>query len=296
MPTRISINIGVNTPSGQVSGPKRTLTESENDARLMYSLAAQQGFRVDSPYGLLVGKDASLDAVRASLKSASAELKAGDLLLLTFSGHSCKLDDLNDDEADNFDEAWCLADLPMIDDEFHWWLAQFAPQVRILMILDTCFSDGGDALTRWVFDQLQASRDLYAGGSGLTGATTASIAGALLAPPPESDFNREIQEKYPRGRQVSFQASALMLASCAEGEESQNGLFTRAIYDTMQGGSAPTTYAALYIAVCNAVLKENGLQHPKLRPIGVPDIFFFSGPPFQLQDGSTGAMRSAPCR
>lgn len=90
------------------------------------------------------GRDRVPDATRpnllAAMDRAAADLAADDLLLLTYSGHGASLPDRGGDELDQRDEAWCLHDGLLLDDEIHHRLCTFAAGVRVLVVSDSCFS------------------------------------------------------------------------------------------------------------------------------------------------------------
>ena len=137
MPKAISIHLGLNAVDAHVyrgwSGPLRGC---ENDARAMQAIADAQGFTSR----LLLGADATCSNLLAAMDRAAAELAADDLLFLSYSGHGASLPDRSGDEPDHRDEAWCLYDGLLIDDEIHHRLCTFAAGVRVLVVSDSCFS------------------------------------------------------------------------------------------------------------------------------------------------------------
>lgn len=148
-----SIHIGVNRVDASAY-PKvpPTLRAAERDAVAMEALATAEGFTTTP----LRGPEATRGAVMQALERAAAELNAGDLLVLTFSGHGGRFLDLVEqdskarpvgadnrrprDEADGYDEAWCLTDGVLIDDDLYDLLAKFRAGVRIVALSDSCYS------------------------------------------------------------------------------------------------------------------------------------------------------------
>jgi hypothetical protein len=94
--------------------------------------------------------------VSDALRIAAATSRAGDRLVLTFSGHGARFDDTPaapvvarpvgarntsvGDEADGFDESWCLHDGVLLDDDLYRLLARFEPGVWIYLLSDSCYS------------------------------------------------------------------------------------------------------------------------------------------------------------
>lgn len=137
MPIGNSLHVGLNAvdPShyGGWSGP---LNACEFDAKDMMELAKSQGFNST----LLLTKAATRNAVIGEMDKAAKALKAGDIFLITYSGHGGQVPDRNGDEADSMDETWCLYDGQLIDDETFHALGKFAAGVRILVLSDSCHS------------------------------------------------------------------------------------------------------------------------------------------------------------
>ena len=151
MPVGISVHIGVNRLE-RTRYPGRTLLRGcENDARAMERIARAQGFRTT----LLLGRKATVEAVKAAVAAAAEPVGSDGILLVTFAGHGgfvpdawCEEDRLvaevedRRDFIDGNDETWCLWDRQMLDDEiFRMWTA-FAPGARVLLVSDSCHAGG----------------------------------------------------------------------------------------------------------------------------------------------------------
>ena len=67
------------------------------------------------------------------------------------------MDDTDGDEPDRLDEAWCLFDDIMIDDELRALWARFKPGVRIVMFSDSCHSG---TMAREIALKASPTRDL----------------------------------------------------------------------------------------------------------------------------------------
>ena len=115
------------------SGP---LTGCEPDVEDMMNIAVQQGLEAES----LVTAQATRGAVLGKLENLAQKMQKGDLLVVSYSGHGGQIPDQNGDEADGFDETWCLYDGELLDDELHGAWAKFEAGVRILVFSDSCHS------------------------------------------------------------------------------------------------------------------------------------------------------------
>jgi hypothetical protein len=69
-------------------------------------------------------------------------MRPDDLLVVSLSGHGGQAEDLNGDEEDKLDETICLWDGQMIDDDVMSILDQLPAGLRVLLITDTCHSQG----------------------------------------------------------------------------------------------------------------------------------------------------------
>jgi metacaspase-1 len=129
----LSLHIGVDSVDPKhYAGWKGELVSAEQDAVDMAAIAKGMGMKAK----VLHTKAATRSGVLKAIEEAGKQLKAGDLFLLTFSGHGGQLMDVSGDELDLMDETWCLHDAQVIDDEVHWELGRFARGVRIHVIVD----------------------------------------------------------------------------------------------------------------------------------------------------------------
>jgi metacaspase-1 len=133
----MALTIGLNrVDPGRYAGWDGALQACENHARDLAEIARGRGFEVIT----LLTPEATREKVLAGLGAAAAQLQAGDLFMLAYSGHGGQLPDYNDDEIDAMDETWCLYDAELVDDEIFASLAGFAAGVRILVLSDSCHS------------------------------------------------------------------------------------------------------------------------------------------------------------
>jgi metacaspase-1 len=146
MPKGISINIGINElDSAHYGNSFQKLNSCERDARNMASLAQSQGFKVGD-IKLKIGKPRAQEIIDEIKKASAVLTNSGDLLLVTYSGHGNRAEDVNSEkmaefeELSGFDQTWCLFDRQLIDDELAQLWSLFKPGVRILFISDSCYS------------------------------------------------------------------------------------------------------------------------------------------------------------
>jgi len=133
----MSLSIGLNAVDPKHYGDwSGELNACEADAAEMSALAKSQGFRPT----VLLTRRATRARVQAELGKAARQLAAGDIFMLSYSGHGGQLPDLNRDEPDAQDETWCLFDGELVDDELHALLGKFAAGVRVLVFSDSCHS------------------------------------------------------------------------------------------------------------------------------------------------------------
>jgi len=89
---------------------------------------------------LLLNENASRKKVISRISALAGKLKAGDLFLLSYSGHGGQVPDIHFDETDRMDETWCLYDGQMLDDELKQLWLKFRPGVHIIVLSDSCHS------------------------------------------------------------------------------------------------------------------------------------------------------------
>src|SRR3954469_4154239 len=124
----VSIHIGLNAVSpAHYEGWSGELNACEFDAKDMTALARAAGL---TPTTLLT-KSGTRQKALSALRAAAKQLKAGDFLFVTYSGHGGQVPDVSGEEKDKLDETWCLFDGQLIDDELYMELTRFAEGVRI---------------------------------------------------------------------------------------------------------------------------------------------------------------------
>lgn len=108
------------------------------DAKSMAALCQAAGAQTT----LLLNEQATKGNVERAIKNASEGLRRGDLLIITHSGHGGQVTDTDGDEADGMDETICLWDGQLVDDHVLEILAALPAGLRVLLVTDTCHSEG----------------------------------------------------------------------------------------------------------------------------------------------------------
>jgi hypothetical protein len=122
-----------------VSGLRGCRNDVTSWNRLLVDVA---GF---APSGIrtLTDADAAKPNVLSHLVWLAEGAKAGDRLVLQFSGHGSFTIDLDGDEPDGYDELLCLYGYPdeyLLDDEVREWVATVDEGVDLTVIFDSCHS------------------------------------------------------------------------------------------------------------------------------------------------------------
>lgn len=297
-----SIHVGLNHVDAQrYGGWEGVLSACEADATAMAALAEAQG--IARPMVLLT-HDATHARLMAELAAAAAVLQTNDYLLLTFAGHGAWLDDCSmpfgsvaatlavtggsragqpGDEDDGRDEAWCLYDTYILDDELHDCFCRFAPGVRICVVSDCCFSG---TVTRGqsvpggmlVFDSPRVQREEPAGGRqrcmALRLANDVYQRDLLTIYQP-----RSLSIVGSRVRQPS--AHVVALSACEDDqaalEGERHGLFTEHLLRIWSGGRYEGSHSE-FITQIKAAMPA--CQQPCLSFVGEPNPGFLAGRPF----------------
>lgn len=127
-----AVCVGINNYPGIFNDLKGCV----NDAKDWSALLQELGFNVS----LMLDSQATRTNVKAALQGLVDATHAGDIAVFTYSGHGTQVVDTNSDEGDRYDEAICLYDGNVIDDELRVILQAIHPQGTLVVISDSCFS------------------------------------------------------------------------------------------------------------------------------------------------------------
>ena len=274
MATGISIHIGLNrVDPSHYQGWDGKLSGCENDAHAMEAIARKRKFATS----LLLNEQATAEAVKAAIAGAASQLKSGDILLLTYSGHGGQVPDPSEEEEDHFDETWVLYDRQLIDDELYALWGQFESGVRILMFSDSCHS-GSVARD---FQQWELSAGLPA--------TNIPVARAMPEEVRDRTYkaNKKLYDRleadHPQGDRVGIGASVILISGCQDNQVSQdgpkNGVFTGALLKVWDKGKFKGNIRTFHKRILNQI---DFVQSPNYFKVGHSDAAFERQRPFTI--------------
>ena len=276
----LSLNIGLNSVDPKhYGGWDGQLSGCEYDAHDMVDIAKANGFEVTK----LLTKDATVANLKKNLTSAAQNLKSGDYLLLTYSGHGGTLPDENNDEDDFQDETWCLYDRQFVDDELNLCLREFKEGVRIFTLSDSCHSG-----TVVKAAKLQRTLDIDTFNSNI------DIRGKQYRFAPDAvlgrtyNQNRDMYDKILRDinkKEKEVSSSVILISGCEDDELSQdgayNGFFTNNLKRVYNNGLFKGSYIKLHKLILNRMMATD--QHPKYFKDGKSNPVFEKSKPFAIK-------------
>lgn len=100
--------------------------------------------RLDFDVALLQDQAATRTGILQAFESVLSSSKAGDVIAFQFAGHGTQVDDLDGEEEDALDEAFCPVDFAtgrfLIDDDIKAVIARLKPGVNLTCFIDCCHS------------------------------------------------------------------------------------------------------------------------------------------------------------
>ncbi|WP_420126199.1 caspase family protein [Longimicrobium sp.] len=294
MPRALSIHIGVNEP--QTRYPGQPLRHSEATAWRMADLASRAGY---NSLRVLRGAEATRQAVDDALAGAAQTAAAGDIVFISFSGHGSRENDLDRDDRTGFDEAWCLYDDILLDDKLAGFWRLFASGVRILVVVESCFSGGtgrtGDLYTaRPGCEPAPANGLAPAPPSVMRGArfpTRGRTRGPVRGEAQDGGWAESCIATPPHDAD-GIQASVLMLCASCKEQPAIDGLYSEQLLAVWKGGAFRDTFCDLHGEV-HARVMCRARQTPQILMLGVPDPAFPLEPAFHLDRRQTRHFRGA---
>ncbi|SPF78741.1 hypothetical protein ALP8811_02672 [Aliiroseovarius pelagivivens] len=297
-PKGMSLHVGLNlVDPAHYDGWDGKLAACEADALDMEALAEAEGF---TPTRLLTA-DATRQNVVDQIEQAAAELKAGDMFLLTVSGHGGRVPDFNQDEDhdgdDKMDETLCLFDFQIADDELYMLWTKFQAGVRVLVVPDTCHS---------------GSMIRFGPGAPTT------LFGRPMSPNPNvRAMPLYIEERVWRANEAAYreasksysalkesvmtsplsspiQASVLNLGACKDTQFAmdgpRNGAFTGALLKVWADGAFKGDYRSFRAAIDEEI--DSDSQNPQLFETLLKEPNFVTDRPFTLLPARGGRTTS----
>lgn len=126
--------IAINDYPGYNNDLKGCVNDAKNWSQLLQN---KYGFTI---VDTLLDRKATKVAVYHAIKKLVKQAKDGDILVITYSGHGTNVRDTSRDEADGRDEAWCMYDGNLIDDDIKKLIAGLPSGVKLTVISDSCHS------------------------------------------------------------------------------------------------------------------------------------------------------------
>lgn len=282
----VSLHIALNEVNpDHYGGWRGTLNACEFDAEDMEALARSAGFATNR----LIRQDAPRAKVQGAIADAAAGLEAGDIFLITYSGHGGQVPDYSGDEDDRIDETWCLYDGQLIDDELHEGWRAFKPGVRVFLISDSCHSG---SVFRSVNGQLVAI-DAAAGEPGNWVDMPRSMPAGIAAR--TYRMNREMYDGIQEGlsergwktpgfeKNVPVAASVRLFSGCTDAQYSYdgvaNGHFTEQLLRVWNNGRFRGDYAAFHREIRRQMRSDQTSEH---RTLGAADPAYDGQAPFEI--------------
>ena len=217
-------------------------------------------------------------------------MKAGDIFLMSYSGHGGQVPDFSGDEAleraDDFqDETLCLYDGQIVDDELYALWAAFPADSRVLVVSDCCHS-GSNIKARMIARHGGGRRDAgpaaagdAAGGGGAGGAAEARLLqGDLRARSPTAWAGPVTREMA-----LPVAASVRLISACQDNQVAldglTNGLFTGRLLEAWGEGAFQGDYAAFHRAIVDRMPPT---QTPNLYLTGQASPAYDAQRPFDI--------------
>ncbi|GMU11498.1 caspase family protein [Corallococcus caeni] len=281
-----SINIGLNAVDpAHYAGWDGQLQACEADAEDMVAIAKAREFSRIRPF---LTKDATRAKVLAELGEAATVLHAGDLLLLTYSGHGGQLPDVNGDEDDGLDETWCLYDGQLVDDEIYQAMGKLKAGVRVFLLSDSCHSG---TVSRMAYAALRSSGSLQLLADSVQSTEPTERRFKEMPLGIEQRTYRDNKAEYdailkrlpkddPR---LTLKATVLLISGCQDNQLSSdgvfNGLFTSNLLRVWNGGKFKATYPTFHRRILRTMPP---IQSPAYSVVGVPSREFERQIPFHV--------------
>jgi hypothetical protein len=278
----LSVHVGLNAVDPtHYAGWAGPLAACEFDARDMESIARANGFQPT----VLLTTEATAEAVTDVIRAAATELKSGDILFLSYSGHGGQIEDSNGDEDDRKDETWCLFDRQLIDDELYTLWSEFDPGVRIFVLSDSCHS--GSA-ARDTLDVVGIEPIVAAVGAdgGAEGAPRLKVMPERLQRDVYQQHKQlydDIQDNTTAYDKTELQVAVLLISGCQDSQTSadgdRNGLFTQVLRNVWADGAFDGDYRRF----CKNIVAGMPLwQVPNFFWAGQPSAEFEQQRPFSV--------------
>jgi metacaspase-1 len=217
----------------------------------------------------LTTENATKQRVSWAFANVAKTAKAGDLVLVQYSGHGGQMPDLNGDEVDNLDETWCLFDGQVIDDEINQWLQLFAAGVKIVIFSDSCHSATVAKISPGTVPKKEGAFWEFLGKL-VTSPVVGAIVTAAIQRRDGSMPNWYKALLIPVAPIDKIKASVLLIAGCQDRQSSvstgKGGIFTNALVKELSY-STPNSFGTIFKNIVKDCVKNSG-QEPSWLELG----------------------------
>jgi len=132
---KYALLVNINEYDESFWGSGSNLTDTDIDADGMMDLLPFD-FKVSRLFDSLATKS----AVSQSIIDLANKAVKGDFVLIYYSGHGMEIPTSSVNEIGIYDQALCLHDAPLVDNEVYNLLCRFKSGVKVLLVFDSCFS------------------------------------------------------------------------------------------------------------------------------------------------------------
>ncbi len=274
----MALTLGLNAVDPKhYDGWEGVLNACEADATDMADIAKAREFLTKT----LLTKEVTRDRVIDALSDAASSLQAGDIFLLSYSGHGGQLPDLNNDEDDFQDETWCLFDGEIVDDELYALYAKFAAGVRILVFSDSCHS--GTVVKAAYYHGTMNARSSALGSDVIRYRAMPREVALRTYRSNKPFYDKILKQPKLQDAQDAVKASVLLISGCQDNQYSMdgdfNGLFTANLLRTWNDGSFKKGYKSFHKAIVKTMPPD---QTPNYFWTGKFDKAFEKQIPFTI--------------
>ena len=294
-----SLHIALNRLDPNAYQPPPVLAGCINDANSMQRIASSLGYRTRQ---LLDGQATSVNVLEA-IGTMARTCGAGDIAMITYSGHGGQVTDHNGDEPDGLDETWVCYDRQVCDDELYALYGQFQAGVRLVVVSDSCHSGSVarsvlNLAAREALVGNPLGKELWPSGVVVAKSRPKYLPNSTRIADDEAKrtIYRTVQALSGPARGADISAQLILLAGCQDNQFSQdgdgNGAFTEALLRVWADGGFAGDYRA-FLGRITSLLPPD--QTPNLFTVGTPAPGFLSQKPFTVTspNGANGSVNGS---
>jgi len=247
---KYALCVGIN----DYPGTDNDLAGCVNDANDWHALFCDF-FNFDTILELLDSR-ATICNFKEHLLAYAKEANAGDVVVITYSGHGTPVIDSSGDEEDGYDEALVFYDGLLLDDDMRLLIKNFKDGVHLVFIFDCCFSGTITRAKLFVVSALGLRRRRV----------------PRYMPPENSIDAMRVRMMRPKKRFLEESMFEILLSGASDSEyaydawfvERPNGAFTRYLIDTIIQHSNES-YSKVYKALRYILPSSEFPQTPQLE-------------------------------